>query len=97
MAEKEDVGFIGSIRRLSRRLSGNILSADFKDVKAYLIRNDKRNAYTYDSEDQMRIGERVNSSCKRLLTILFVSGGILAKDLAEEYGRKQVVQQVAIK
>lgn len=59
MAEKEEkeTGFIGQIRRLSRRLSGNILSADVRDVKAYLVRNDKRNIYTYDSEEQMRIGK----------------------------------------
>lgn len=58
MADKEDkeTGFIGQIRRLSRRLSGNILSADVRDVKAYLLRNDKRSVYSYDSEDQLRIG-----------------------------------------
>lgn len=58
MAEKEEkeIGFIGQIRRLSRRLSGNILSADTKDVKAYLVRNDKKFLFSYDNEDQMRIG-----------------------------------------
>lgn len=69
MAEKEDGGIMGQIRRLSRRLSGNILSADPKDVRAYMSHNEsKRNIYSYDNEDQLRIG------------------GILLKDLAEEYG-----------
>ena len=57
MAEKEDGGFIGQIRRLSRRLSGNILSADPKDVRAYMARNEsKRSIYSYDNEDQLRVG-----------------------------------------
>lgn len=56
MTEKEETGFLGQIRRLSRRLSGNILSADVKDVRAYMARHDKRNIYSYDSEEQLRIG-----------------------------------------
>ena len=63
MAEDKEAGFMGQIRRLSRRLSGTILSADARDVKAYLARNDKRNVYTYDSDDQMKIGM---SCCKWL-------------------------------
>ncbi|KAH9397572.1 hypothetical protein TYRP_003892 [Tyrophagus putrescentiae] len=65
---KEGSGFMGSIRRLSRRLSGTVLSADSRDVKAYLVRNDKRNIYSYDGEDQLKVG------------------GIVLKELAEEYG-----------
>ena len=57
MTEDKEAGFIGQIRRLSRRLSGTILSPDARDVKAYLVRNDKRNVYTYDSDDQMKIGK----------------------------------------
>lgn len=57
MAEKEDGGILGQIRRFSRRLSGNILSADPKDVRAYLNRNDNRKPiYSYDNEDHLRIG-----------------------------------------
>lgn len=55
---EKEVGFIGSIRRLSRRLSGTVLSADSRDVKAYLVRNDnKRNVYTYDGDDQLKVGK----------------------------------------
>ncbi len=56
---KEGSGFMGSIRRLSRRLSGTVLSADSRDVKAYLVRNDKRNIYSYDGEDQLKVGEYI--------------------------------------
>ena len=57
MTEKEETGFIGQIRRLSRRLSGSILSADARDVKAYLNRNDnKKNIFSFDKDDLMRIG-----------------------------------------
>lgn len=57
MAEKEEVGIMGQIRRLSRRLSGTILSADARDVKAYLVRNDKKNIFSFNNEDQMQIGK----------------------------------------
>ena len=64
MAEKEDGGIMGQIRRLSRRLSGNILSADPKDVRAYMSHNEsKRNIYSYDNEDQLRIGKFVHQLC----------------------------------
>lgn len=56
MSDEKEAGFIGQIRRLSRRLSGTILSPDARDVKAYLARNDKRNIYSYDSDEQMKIG-----------------------------------------
>jgi len=57
MTEKEEVGLMGQIRRLSRRLSGTILSPDARDVKAYLVLNDnKKNIFSLDNEDQMRIG-----------------------------------------
>lgn len=48
--------FIGQIRRLSRRLSGNILSADAKDVRAY---HQSRNAIYYHdkNDDQLKISE----------------------------------------
>lgn len=76
MAEKEEVGFMSQIRRLSRRLSGTILSPDARDVKAYLIRNDKKNIFNLDSDDQMRIG------------------GIVLRELAEEYGTPLYVYDV---
>lgn len=64
----EETGFIGQIRRLSRRLSGTLLSADARDVKAYYNRNDNRkDIFTFDNEDQMKVG------------------GIVLKELAEEY------------
>ena len=53
----EKTGFIGQIRRLSRRLSGTLLSANARDVKAYYNRNDNRkDIFTFDNEDQMKVG-----------------------------------------
>ena len=55
--DEKEVGIIGSIRRLSRRLSGTILSPDARDVKAYFFRNDKRTIYTPDKDDNLKIGK----------------------------------------
>lgn len=61
---EKEVGFMGQIRRLSRRLSGTVLSADSRDVKAYLVRNDnKRNVYSYDGDDQLKVGKHAATYC----------------------------------
>lgn len=87
MAEKDESGIIGQIRRLSRRLSGNILSADPKDVRAYMNRmENRRNIYSYDNEDQLRIGKSIIFNIIFGPILLLFLGDILLKDLAEEYG-----------
>ena len=91
MAEdKEGSGFLGQIRRMSRRLSGTLLKADERDVKAYLIRNDKRLIYSYE-EDQMVIGKYSKSVCNLIyfyaINFPLTIGGVVVKELAEEYGK----------
>lgn len=54
--DKEGSGFISQIRRLSRRLSGNILAADAKDVRAYYNNANRKNIYAYDEDGQLKIG-----------------------------------------
>lgn len=55
--EEKETGFINQIRRLSRRLSGNILTADSKDVRAYYNNAGRKNIFAYDEDGLLKIGK----------------------------------------
>jgi hypothetical protein len=57
MSEREESssGFIGQFRRLSRRLSATLLNVEGKQGPN-LIHGDRKPIYSYDDDEQMRIG-----------------------------------------
>ncbi|XP_054159152.1 diaminopimelate decarboxylase-like isoform X2 [Oppia nitens] len=54
-SKEKETGFIGSIRRLSRRFSGTLLNVDSK-AGPHMVHSGRKTIYSYDDEEQLRIG-----------------------------------------
>ena len=54
-ATKPETGFMGQIRRLSRRFSGTLLNADSR-AGPHLTHSGRKTIYSYDDDELLRIG-----------------------------------------
>ncbi|CAG2117443.1 unnamed protein product, partial [Medioppia subpectinata] len=103
MSESEDkkaeTGFIGSIRRLSRRFSGTLLNVDSK-AGPHLIHSGRKTIYSYDDEEQLRIAgpHLIHSGRKTIYSYddeeQLRIGGVAAEELMEKYGTPLYVYDV---